>query len=76
MVKSMLVLGGTVLSVLASTVEASYISYSTVAGYFQQDNSSTVASTFNYVWYFPLHIGQKTNEILDRVKLWSDQPSV
>lgn len=31
-------------------VNAGYINYTTVTGYFQQDDPSTNPSTFNYVW--------------------------
>jgi hypothetical protein len=34
---------------LTASAKASYIEYSTVTGYFLQDESSTDASTFDYV---------------------------
>jgi len=34
---------------LAGTASASYINYTTVTGYFLQDNNATNATTFDYV---------------------------
>lgn len=41
-------LGAAALSLFAS-VDAAYINYTSVTGYFLQDESSTKASTFDYV---------------------------
>lgn len=48
MSRSMFTLGAAALSVLA-TVEASYLKYSTVPGYFLQDDSTTDVDSFDYV---------------------------
>jgi hypothetical protein len=35
---------------LAATAQAAYYEYTTVPGYFLQDEASTDPSTFDYVW--------------------------
>lgn len=65
--------------VFASAVAVSarsYIQYSTVPGYFLQDDNSTNATTFDYVSKSMLIVIQALIFLTDSNELWLDQPDV
>lgn len=69
MFSSSLVSAATALWLLANAADATYINYTTVTGYFLQDDASTSPSTFDYVIPSEMHVLYTWLIVLDCDKL-------